>query len=447
MTSNEISALDLAFLCLERPTAPMHLGAVAIFSAERATDGARVASLLAERAHQVPRLRVRARASWLGQSYWEEQSGFRGTHHVHARHLPHPGGRDELAALVSEIVAEPLDLSGPPWAAFVVTGLDGGRFAVVVKLHHALADGATAAEVFGGLLDGCQPTERTDRSDTPSWIEFGRSVLETLTEPERVVSLARTAVQQAGDVVDISSAMLRHARLPASGSPMSAGSTAAKHVALLGVRMADLRRVRTRHGGTTNDVLLAVVTGALRRWLTTRGHPLDGMCLRALIPINYRPRGSDRTGNQLSGYLCDLPVGEPDPKARLMAIRAAMDRNKAAGPLRGPGAFPVLAGRCLAPLHRLVTPLIGASASLLFDTIVTNVPLPGVSVSLDGARMRELYPLAPLAAGQAISIAASQYGEKMHVGIHANRAALPDIEKLTESVPYAVLELDDAAAR
>lgn len=447
MTINEISPLDLAFLCLERQAAPMHIGAVAVFAADGGVDAARVVGLLAERAQRTPRLRLRARASWWGQT-WEEQPDFDAEAHLHAHHLPHPGGRDELAGLVSELFTEPLDLSRPLWEGHVITGLDGDRFAVVVKLHHAMADGATAIEIGLGLLDGFDPASHTPPRDaSASWVGLARSAREALAGPHRMLRAARAMTQQATEVVDITSAMLRHARLPEPGSPMAAPLSAAKRVALLPLRMPDLLRIRERHGGTTNDVLLAVVTGALRRWLATRGHPVDNLSLRALVPVNHRPRTRGQIGNQLSGYLCDLPVGEADPAVRLRAIRDAMDRNKAAGPHRGPGAFPVLAGRVLPPVHRVLTPALAGVASLLFDTVVTNVPLPGVPVALDGARLRELYPLAPLAAGHAVAIAASRYRDTMHVGIHANRAALPDIEKLTEAVPYAVVELDDAAAR
>jgi diacylglycerol O-acyltransferase / wax synthase len=445
MTINEISPLDLAFLCLERQTAPMHIAAVAVFAAEDGVDPVRVRALLADRAQRTPRLRLRARASWWGLT-WEEHPGFQADNHLFTHHLPDPGGREELAGLVSEVVTEPLELCRPLWAAHLITGLDGGRFAVVVKLHHALADGATAIEIGLGLLDGFAPAPHAP-PEGAAQAGPGSPPWEALLGPQRMLQAVRAATRHAGEAVDIAAAMLRHARLPEPGSAMAAPASAAKRVALLPLGMPDLLRIRERHGGTTNDVLLAVVTGALRRWLSTRGHPVDDLSLRALVPVNHRPRARGQVGNQLSGYLCDLPVGEAEPAERLRAIRNAMDSNKAGGPHRGPGAFPVLASRFLPPVNRVLTPVLAGGASLLFDTVVTNVPLPGVPVSLAGARLCELYPLAPLAAGQAMSIAASRYRDTMHIGIHANRAALPDIEKLTEAVPYAVVELDDAAAR
>jgi diacylglycerol O-acyltransferase / wax synthase len=197
-----------------------------------------------------------------------------------------------------------------------------------------------------------------------------------------------------------------------------------------------------------------VVAGALRHWLVDRGHFVDDLTLRALIPVSTRVRGGDRdAGNQLSGYLCDLPIGEPDPVARLHAIRVEMDRNKATGTRRGPGAIPVLADALPAALHRLVTPMVGRCAPLFFDTMVTNVPLPAIPLHLDGAELQELYPLAPLAPDHALGVALSRYRNSVHVGLHACSAALPDLERLGEAVHRSVADLrglpeeDRAAAR
>ncbi|MGI8312984.1 wax ester/triacylglycerol synthase domain-containing protein [Saccharopolyspora hattusasensis] len=154
-----VSALDWAFLCLERDAAPMHLGAVAVFAPRRPVHPGRVAGVLAERAARIPRLRLRVRSSWFppGHARWEEPSDFRARDHVHTHQLPSPGGREELAVLVTELNALPLDLSRPLWELHVITGLDGDRFAVLVKLHHALADGCGAVEAGLGLLDGFTP--------------------------------------------------------------------------------------------------------------------------------------------------------------------------------------------------------------------------------------------------------------------------------------------------
>ncbi|MEV0056339.1 wax ester/triacylglycerol synthase family O-acyltransferase [Saccharopolyspora shandongensis] len=457
MAAGEVSALDWAFLCLEQDAAPMHIGAVAVFAPHRQVDPVRIAELLAERAQRLARLRLRVHPSWFppGHAYWEEHHEFRAQDHVHTHQLPSPGGREELAALVAELNAVPLDLSKPLWELHVINGLDGDRFAVLAKLHHALVDGCGAINVGLGLLDGFTPEPPPQRAASPrepgsvlgdAWRAVG-----TLRRPDRLLGnvlsaasdLPRT-IRQTSETLGIAATVLGHLRLPAADSPLHAPASGQRRVALVPLDLQSLRRIRTRHGGTTNDVALAVVTGALRRWLGTRGHLVDGLTVRALIPVSQRPHGKPGDdNNQLSGYLCDLPVGEPDPVTRLQKVRAAMHRNKSAGPLRGPGALAVLAGRVPPIAHLLAAPLAGHGAGLLFDTVITNVPLPDIPVSLDGSTLREFYPLAPLAAGHALSVAVTQYRDTVHIGVQAHRFAVSDLEKLSEALPHAVAELDD----
>src|SRR5262249_3942305 len=156
-------------------------------------------------------------------------------------------------------------------------------------------------------------------------------------------------------------------------------------LALLRLDAADVRQVRRGHGGTDNDVLLAVLAGALRDWLDQRGQRVDNLRLRAPVPVSRRSPPPARHPHLLSRYPCERPVQEERALARLHAVRSAMDRNKAAGPGRGPGALPVLADRVPGAVHRIVTPFARRSASRLFDTVITNVPVPDLRLSLAGA--------------------------------------------------------------
>jgi WS/DGAT/MGAT family acyltransferase len=222
-------------------------------------------------------------------------------------------------------------------------------------------------------------------------------------------------------------------------------SSANRRLALLRLDVGAVRQIRKRHGGTDNDVLLAVVTGALRDWLAEQGHCAESLAVRALIPVSRRTRADDpRRGNVLSGYLCDLPVQERDPLARLREIRAMMDHHKAAGFARGAGAIPVLANRVPAAVHRVAGPLARHGAPLLFDTMITNVPIPARTLTLAGARLQEVYPIAPLARGQALGIALSAYQGRFHVGLHANGQTLPDLRRLADAVPAALASLTSA---
>jgi len=216
----------------------------------------------------------------------------------------------------------------------------------------------------------------------------------------------------------------------------------ARRFAMLSLDLDAVRTVGKTHGGTVNDVLLTVLAGGLRSWLAERGHP-QPRPLRALVPVS-RPH-PDPGGNRLSGYLVELPVNDPDPLARLSRVRAAMRANKTAGPSRGPGAFPLLAEQTPQLVHRLaapiVAPLTAPLAGRLFNTVITHVPLPRVHLAVDGAPLTEVYPVVPLAAGQALGIAISTYQSVAHLGLRADHATIPDLDRLTGHIHTALDEL------
>lgn len=452
-TTGDISALDRAFLCCEREAAPLHIGAIAVFEPTTLTVETLV-DLLRERANRNPGLRLRVSMDKLvpGRARWHEDPDFRVEDHIRIHQLPSPGGQRELAALASELSAEPLESNRPLWEIHVICGLHDDRFAILIKLHHALADGRRAAEMGLSLLDEYAdqhpqaPVSNTGSRTLPNPV---RTTLRRLQRPERLIDDLRAAVDKAGaalrrtgESMAIAADVLSSLRLPASGSAMRAPASPARRVELLALDLRDLRRIRSRHGGTTNDVMLAIIAGGLRHWMAARGEAVDETTVRALLPVSHQQRDAVAIGNnQLSGYLCDLAVAEPDPAARLRLIRAAMHRNKSAGPMRGPGALPILASRMPSSVHQVSGRLAGGAAPLLFDTLITNVPLYDIPASLAGSRLSELYPLGPLAAGHSLAFAMTQFRGNVHIGIQANRFAVSDIEKLTDALPHAVTEL------
>lgn len=442
MAAERLSGLDTSFLCVEGPTSPMNLGAVAIFAPTIPTHPARLVQLLQDRARQIPQLRRRTEASWLPSPIrWVEDDGFDVHQHVHAHRLTRlPYGDAQLATRVSTIMAEQLDLTRPPWELHVITGLDGGRFAVLIKLHHALADGASTVAIGLSLMDGHQMPEPAD----PPVVESQSAASPFIRSAQLLAAAVNGAPEVARRVrhtLDVAASVIRNVRPLLPESPLLTAPSAHRRMITLRVDCADLKRVRAKYGGTNNDVLLAALTGALREWLDQRGSKPDRLSLRAFVPVSRRRAGDHAGGNRVSGYLCGLPVDEADPIERLHMIRSTMDENKKAGARRGAGALPMLAEYIPAALHRLVTPLIGQGAPLLFDTVVTNVPLPGIPLRCDGAELRELYPVLPLAPGQALGVAFSTYRGTVHIGLHADDRALPDIDRLGVAFPQALAEL------
>ncbi|MFI0981109.1 wax ester/triacylglycerol synthase family O-acyltransferase [Streptomyces sp. NPDC021093] len=440
MRTELLAPLDLAFWHLESTEHPMHLGALAFFGGdEGCPEGEDLLDLLAARAAAIPRLRLRVRSVRLpvGGSEWAVAEDFDVRRHVRRVLLPAEGFAAEATLLAGELMERPLARGLPPWEMFVLTADRGGECAVLVKLHHALADGMRAVAIGAGIFDqiaGARPAgpRRKDAEDRPSGFPG----------PGRAVGIARDRIGEVGQVLGIGASVVRAGRLRTllplpggGGDALSADSSGTRRLATAALSLDDVQRVRRASGGTANDVLLAVVAGALRRWTRERGEPAAGDP-RALVPVSRRRPGgaAPGTGNKLSAYLLDLPVTERDPLARLAAVRDSMARNKAAGPSRGAGAVALLADQLPAFASKFGAPLAGGAARVLFDVLVTSVPLPRAALSLGGRPLRAVYPMAPLARGQALAVALSTYDGQVNVGLVADGEAVPDVERLAEAM-------------
>ncbi|MFD5002325.1 wax ester/triacylglycerol synthase family O-acyltransferase [Streptomyces mutabilis] len=437
MTSEPLAPLDLAFWNIESAGHPMHLGALGVFTAHSPAAGAHAADLLAARAPAVPGLRMRIRDTWqpplalrrpfaFGGATREPDPHFDPLDHVRL-HAP----TTDFHARAGRLMERPLERGRPPWEAHVLPGADGDRFAVLFKFHHALADGLRALTLAAGVLDPMDlPAPRPRPAEPPR-----RLVPDVRELPGRL----RGALSDAGRALDIGAAAALSGLDVRSAPALVAAPSGTRRTAGVAVDLDDVHHVRKTTGGTVNDVLIAVVAGALRRWLDERGDCSEGVAPRALIPVSKRrPRTAHPQGNRLSGYLIRLPVGDPDPLSRLGTVRAAMDRNKDAGPGRGAGAVALLADHVPALGHRLGGPLVSGAARLWFDILVTSVPLPSLGLRLGGHPLTEVYPLAPLARGHALAVAVSTYRGQVHYGLVADAKAVPDLDRFARALTEEV---------
>ncbi|WP_118082272.1 wax ester/triacylglycerol synthase family O-acyltransferase [Streptomyces sp. CC0208] len=436
MTSDLLAPLDLAFWNMESAEHPMHLGALGVFTAHSPTAGAHAADLLAGRAAAVPGLRMRIRDVWpLGFPY-----AFGGAARVPdpdfdpLRHVLLHAPTADFHAEAGRLMQRPLDRERPPWEAHVVPGEDGVSFAVLFKFHHALADGLRALTLAAAVLDPMDLPARKPRPEEPA-----KSLLPDV---RRLPDLLRGAVSDLGRALDIGASVALSSVGVRSSAALTSEPSGTRRTAGVVVDLDDVHRVRKSRGGTVNDVLIAVVAGALRRWLDERGDGSEGVAPRALIPVSRRrPRTAHPQGNRLSGYLVRLPVDDPDPLGRLDTVRTAMDRKKDAGPHRGAGAVALLADHVPALGHRLGGPLAGQGARFWFDILVTSVPLPSIGLKLGGNPVTEVYPFAPLARGQSLAVAISTYRGQVHYGLVADAEAVPDLDLLARSLTEEVKEL------
>ncbi|MFD7430713.1 wax ester/triacylglycerol synthase family O-acyltransferase [Streptomyces sp. NPDC059818] len=452
MGTELLAPLDLAFWHLESDAHPMHLGALAVFSPDggRSPGPDALLELLGTRAAAIPRLRMRVRDVLLpvGGAAWSVDKDFDVHRHVRRMELPGAQTCDEgtfMAAatgLAGELMEQPLRRGLPPWQMYVIGAADDGPFAVLVKLHHALADGMRAVAIGAGIFDEIASFAGRGRAGAPAGRAGPVPPRSWMPGPRQVAGLALGRIEDLGRAFGVGASLVRASRLDLRGATaLSASSSGTRRLATADLDLDAVQRIRRAAGGTANDVLLAVVAGALRRWMLERGEPLPGADPRALVPVSRRRPGGAATGNRLSAYLLGLPVSEPDPWERLRAVRGAMDRNKSAGPLRGAGAVAVLADQLPSLAHRFGAPLAGSAARMLFDVLVTSVPLPRSALSLGGCPLRALYPMAPLARGQSLAVALTTYGGKVQVGLVADGKALPDLERLGRCAEDEVAEL------
>ncbi len=436
MTADLLAPLDLAFWNMESAEHPMHLGALGVFSAHSPTAGAHAADLLAARAAAVPGLRMRIRDVWplgfpaaFGGAAREAVPDFDPLDHV-TLHAP----TGDFQAEAGRLMQRPLERDRPPWEAHVLPGEDGVSFAVLFKFHHALADGLRALTLAAAILDPMDmPAPRPRPAPPPRRL---------LPDVRQLQERVRGVLSDVGRALDIGASVALSTVDVRTSTALTAPSTGTRRTAGVVLDLDDVHRVRKAVGGTVNDVLIAVVAGALRRWLDERGDGSEGVAPRALIPVSKRrPRTAHPQGNRLSGYLMRLPVADPDPLGRLATVRLAMDRNKDAGPNRGAGAVALLADHVPALGHRLGGPFVSQAARLWFDILVTSVPLPGVGLKLGGNPLTAVYPFAPLARGQSLAVAVSTYRGQVHYGLVADGHAVPDLDRLARALTEEVRTL------
>lgn len=462
---DRLSSFDTSFLANEKANAHMAIGAVLMCAGE-APDPADFLAHIRGRVHQLPRLRQRLLYPplRLGTPFWVDDRDFDIHRHVDRRTLAAPGSEGQFQDLVGELLAPPLDRRKPLWELVVVDGFADDRFAIVYKTHHAMADGISAVDI-GMLLFDVDPEPPPPAAEAP-W-QPGRT-------PSRP-SLLAGAVGGAATTVGRLAAWLRRAgrdpgtarrraadglaglwevtwnlARPAPRVPLNpaAGIGAERSFAWSTYRLADFKAVKDALGGTVNDVSLTVAAGALRRWLQERGVGVDGLELKALVPVSIRTVDEHgELGNKLTAMRGPLPVGVADPVARLRAVSAAMDGLKASKQPLGAEAIWGLNDwfRDFAP-----PVLLGPTAAInfstrLFNLLVTNFPGPQVPFYVLGRELTAIHPVGFLAHRHALAIAILSYNGGVSFGLLADPGSLPDADRLVGHLDAATEELLAAA--
>jgi WS/DGAT/MGAT family acyltransferase len=459
-----LSPLDASFLFAEHRTAAMHVGAVMTFAppADGPFDPDAFAELIGRRLALVPQYRRKLREvpGGLGMPVWVDDPDFDLAFHVRRSALPAPGTEDVLRELVGRLLSSQLDRSRPLWEVYVVEGLDNngadGGFAVVTKTHHAMVDGMASMDIGTALLDLTSTPRETPADDwrpapEPSPFALAADAAgEALRRPRLVLDRAGraagdlpAAVATVGRAVQQMMATGRSMAPVRPVRPLNGLTGQQRRYGMVRTSLADHRAVRRRHGGTVNDVVLAVVAGGLRRWMLERDDALPE-AVRALVPVSVRARARtscSEPGNRISACLLDLPVGEPDPAARLAAVQEAMAVQKRDGHAAGTTSLLELASLAPPLVYGLGARLASQYSSRFYNVLVTNVPGPPRPLYAMGARMLDMFPVVPLAGGQAVAIGVTTYDGVVHYGLTADRDAAPDVDRLAVALSSSLDEL------
>jgi diacylglycerol O-acyltransferase len=442
----QLSSLDTQFLNIESATTAGHVGSVVVV--EPAETGAwnldTVWKLVAGRLHLAPVLRQRLVESPLGMSrpYWADDPSFDLGYHLRELALPAPGSDEQLGDLIARLHEHALDRARPPWEMYVVTGLAGGRAAVYTKIHHAAVDGVTGAALLGMLLDR-RPEPRVVE---PPFEPFAPDPL-----PSRLHLLGRGVTSMLADRVQAARTVppaLRHlgtatGGLKAPRTPLNGAITAQRRFAFGSVSLSDIKSVRQQYGGTVNDIVMALCTSVLRRWLIQHDG-LPDVPLVAAVPVSVRHRDrKGALGNEISLMLAELPTHVDGPGDRVFATREsveqAKDRFNAVPPtlVRDLAAVLPTNGVAARPLFGLA-----AVAPAPFNLFVSNVPGPRVPLWLAGARVESVYPVSAVTSFTgALNITVFTHADAVDFGFIACRDRVPDVWELVRYLRDAVDEL------
>ncbi len=459
---DRLTPVDASFLHQEGANSHMHIGGLTLLegpppSMEEFLEQIR------RRLHLVPRYRHKLANTALdsGRPVWVDDPDFNLDYHVRHTALPPPGSWEQLQELTARIFSQQLDRSKPLWEMWLIEGVEEGRFALITKTHHSLIDGIAGVDLATVLFDISPEPPRIPHSGRPwhphpepsntSLLAAGligaartgaalvEGALEALAHPELAVSRGREVAEGLGE-------LLWAALNPAPQTPLNVPIGPHRRFVAVTASLDDFKTVKNAFGGTVNDVVLAIVAGALREFLIKRGRRIEGVEMRALVPVSVRSEDEHGTaGNRIVVMRGPLPIYIGDPLARLRFVSQAMDGLKESK--QAVGAEVIAGAQNFAP------PTILAQASRLnfstrlFNLIVTNVPGPQFPLYVLGREMVLAVPVAFLPENHALAIAIMSYNGQMNFGLLGDFDALPDIGAIGDSIREQLAELvEDARA-
>ncbi len=456
MSSYErLSAQDATFLYAESPVAHMHIGTLALFEGTGLTEE-ELCDHIERRLHLVPRFRKKLAWVPLGQGrpVWIDDPHFDIRFHIRHTGLPKPAGEAEARRLMGRLMSIPLDRARPLWEMWFFELADG-RMGLIQKTHHCLIDGMSGVDLGTVILDVMKdpppgkPAPDWEPAPPPSRGELLRdSVIEQFTQPREIArnfQRAREAPQQfmerAQDVVQGLMAFGRSAvELAPKVDSLTQQIGAHRRFEIARAALSDVKAIKNAHQCKINDVVLAAVSGGMRRLLESRGEDVDGLILKAMVPVSVRDASQRMTyGNKVSMMAADLPVGEPDPVQRLKYVNAQMVGLKESKQAVGADFWVKLSE--YAPPTVLAMASRAVAFQRMVNLTVTNVPGPQFPLYLKGGKLLEAFPFVPLVGTTSLGVAIVSYDGQLNFGISGDWDLAPDLETFRDGLSASIDEL------
>jgi diacylglycerol O-acyltransferase len=452
---DRLSSIDAGFLAQEGPTTHMHIGGIVLLEGpppaiEDFLDHVR------SRLHLVPRYRQKLAVPPLeaGLPLWIDDPTFNLEYHVRHTAMPAPGDEAALLRLAARIFSQRLDRAKPLWELWLVEGLSDGRFALISKTHHALVDGVSGVDLGTVLFDVNR--DGTELPAPPPWVPrpeptpadlvarglqgavrravgVAAGALTHAANPSELVERAREVAEGLGEVA-------MTALNPPSPTPFNIAPGPHRRLATVHAQLDEFKQIKSVLGGTVNDVVLAVVAGALAHFLRERDWDAGEMELRACVPVSIRTdEQQNALGNAITIMMAPLPVDVADPMSRLQRVRQVMSGLKE--------SKQALGAKAISNLQDFAPPTIFAQASRLnfssrmYNLLVTNVPGPQFPLYVLGRRMERIIPVPFLAGSRSLAIAIMSYDGAMDFGLLGDYDAMPDLDVVAEGIDGALAEL------
>ena len=460
---DRLSAQDNSFLLFEQGNVRMHVASTNIFDiGPLASPNGGIDIDLVKRAtesflHRVPRYRQRLHTiPVFNHAVWVDDPHFDLDYHVRHTALPKPGSLEQLKKLVARVMAQPLDRKRPLWETWIIEGLEGGKqFGMITKIHHCMIDGSSGVDLANIQFSISPDPPELDRPEPFRPRPAPRRLELFLNESRRQIGvpmeIARNFQSFISDTEDLRDEIgtrvnaLTHLfgmGLKADETPLNGRVGPHRRFEWISCRLDDLKAMRKGLGCSINDIVLTVVTKAVREYLIAKGVNVDVVDFKVSTPVSVRKKKEHgELGNNVSSWIIPLPISEADPKRQLERIRTMTEELKETNQAIGVQMMTQIQEWTPSTLLSL-----GAqSMSGPINTIVTNVPGPQMPLYFHGARLRAIYPAVPLMEGMGIGIALTSYAGTMGIGFNADPDIIPDLDLFLLRFKQALEDVADAA--